>query len=68
MKLEVVNDGDRLDKYLNLNTDYSRSKIQSLIEDGDVLVNNEVKYLFSYIIASCLYFSIQIQNLTNVST
>ena len=43
MKLEVVNDGDRLDKYLNLNTDYSRSKIQSLIEDGDVLVNNEVK-------------------------
>lgn len=40
----VVNEKNRIDKYLALNTDYSRSLIQKMIEDGFVKVNGkEVK-------------------------
>ena len=39
MALEVNNDGIRIDKYLVLNTEYTRSKIQKMINDGDILVN-----------------------------
>ena len=34
-------DGIRIDKFLSLNTDFTRNKIQKLIEDDDVLVNNK---------------------------
>jgi len=41
--LEVIeNDGIRIDKYLALSTDYSRSKIQKMIDGEMLLVNNKV--------------------------
>ena len=46
MKIVVVeNDSIRLDKYLALNTDYSRELISKMIENGFVLVNDEIKKL-----------------------
>ena len=43
MILEVIeNDGIRIDKYLALSTDYSRSQIKKMIDDGMVLVNDKV--------------------------
>lgn len=41
MKLIVESDNERLDKYLALNTDYSRSVLQKLLKDGKVLVNEK---------------------------
>ncbi len=41
MILEVNEENDRLDSYIANNTDYSRSKIKSLIDEGLVLVNNK---------------------------
>ncbi|MBQ8471901.1 MAG: RluA family pseudouridine synthase [Bacilli bacterium] len=40
----IVNNNDklRIDKYLSLECDYSRNKIQKLIKDGKVLVNNKI--------------------------
>lgn len=45
MEIKVVeNNNIRLDKYLMDNTDFSRSKIQKMIDNGYILVNNkEVK-------------------------
>ena len=41
MQIEVADDKKlRIDKYLMEVTDYSRSKIQRLIDEGNVLVNN----------------------------
>lgn len=45
MKIVVSDAGIRLDKYLSLNTDYSRSLITKMIDNGFVLVNDEVKKL-----------------------
>lgn len=42
-KLVVKENNIRLDKYLSLNTDYSRQTIISLIKDGKVLVNNSLE-------------------------
>lgn len=42
MKIVVEESNIRIDKFLSLNTDYSRSKMQKLIKDGDVLVNGDV--------------------------
>ena len=43
MKIEVKeNENLRIDKYLSLETDISRSKIQKLIKNEKVLVNGEV--------------------------
>lgn len=42
MKLEVSNDFDRLDSYLISRLDKSRSKIQSMIKGGNILVNGNV--------------------------
>ena len=47
MKVEEGN--IRIDKYLENNTEYSRSKIEKLIKDGNVLVNNK-KIKKSYIV------------------
>ena len=46
MEKFLVNKGDenqRLDNYLALNTDISRSKIQSLIKEEKILVNNHLE-------------------------
>lgn len=42
MKLEVNENNVRLDVYLTKNTELSRTKIQKLIKEGNVLVNNVV--------------------------
>ena len=42
MKLEVSSDFDRLDSYLISKLDKSRSKIQSMIKGGNILVNGNV--------------------------
>ena len=46
MEKFLVNKGDenqRLDNYLALNTDISRSKIQPLIKEEKILVNNHLE-------------------------
>ena len=43
MKIVVKENQIRLDKYLALNTDYSRSLILKMIKDGYVLVNKKVE-------------------------
>lgn len=41
MEIKVIDSGLRIDKYLMNNTDLSRSKIQKLIEDKNILVNSK---------------------------
>ena len=41
MKIVVENQSDRLDKYLANNTDYSRSLISKMLNDGFILVNGK---------------------------
>lgn len=44
MVVSIQDKGKRIDKYLNENTDYTRSKIQKMIENGNILVNgNTIK-------------------------
>ena len=44
MDITVMKSGSRIDKYLMNNTEYSRSYIQKLIDNGMILVNGkEVK-------------------------
>ena len=47
MIVEINDSGKRIDKYLNENTEYTRSKIQKMIENGNILVN-DVKVKDSY--------------------
>ncbi len=42
MQLEVENDNIRIDKYLSDNTEYTRSKIQKMISNGCILVNDKI--------------------------
>ena len=42
MKVEVSDVGKRIDKYLNDNTDYTRSKIQKMLESGNITVNGGI--------------------------
>ena len=42
MKIQVEENNIRIDKYLALKTEFSRSKIQKLIEDNKVLVDNKI--------------------------
>ena len=41
--VELQNDGDRLDSYLAEYTEYSRSHIKKLIQEGEVTVNGEIR-------------------------
>ncbi len=41
MQIEVLEKGERIDKYLVNHLDLSRSKIQKLLEDGNILVNGK---------------------------
>ena len=42
MEIKVIdNDGIRIDKYLMNNTEMSRSKIQKMVENGNILVNGK---------------------------
>lgn len=41
MRLVVNSDGERIDKYLALNTDYSREYIGKMIKDGFIKVNDK---------------------------
>ena len=49
MEIRVTENGVRIDKYLMNNTQMSRNKIQKLIDNGNVLVNNK-KVKSSYIV------------------
>lgn len=42
MEIKVCDAGVRIDKYLSLETEYSRNKIQKLINDEKILVNGKV--------------------------
>ena len=42
MEIEVLENNIRIDKYLVNQIDLSRSKIQKLIKDGNILVNNNI--------------------------
>ncbi len=42
MKVELSDVGKRIDKYLNDNTDYTRSKIQKMLESGNITVNGGI--------------------------
>ena len=59
MKIVVKEDQIRLDKYLSLNTEYSRSLILKMIKDGYILVNNK-KEKPSYLV--CLDDEIDIKD------
>ncbi len=43
MKIVVNEKGNRLDKYIASNTDLSRSLIEKLLDNGNVLVNDQIK-------------------------
>ena len=43
MKLISKEDGIRLDKYIASNTSFSRSLVERMLDNGFILVNDEVK-------------------------
>lgn len=51
MIIDDSNSGIRIDKFLTENTDYTRSKIKKMIENGSVLVNDKIVKV-SYILKS----------------
>ena len=58
MIVEINDSGKRIDKYLNENTEYTRSKIQKMIENGNILVNY-VKVKDSYKVKENDYITIE---------
>lgn len=42
MEIKVVDNGVRLDKYLAINTEYSREYISKMLDNGYILVNNTI--------------------------
>lgn len=58
MIVEINDSGKRIDKYLNENTEYTRSKIQKMIENGNILVN-DVKVKDSYKVKENDYITIK---------
>ena len=58
MIVEINDSGKRIDKYLNENTEYTRSKIQKMIENGNILVN-DVKLKDSYKVKENDYITIE---------
>lgn len=58
MIVEINDSGKRIDKYLNENTEYTRSKIQKMIENENILVN-DVKVKDSYKVKENDYITIE---------
>lgn len=58
MIVEINDSGKRIDKYLNENTEYTRSKIQKMIENGNILVN-DIKVKDSYKVKENDYITIE---------
>lgn len=58
MIVEINDTGKRIDKYLNENTGYTRSKIQKMIENGNILVN-DIKVKDSYKVKENDYITIK---------
>ena len=58
MIVDINNIGKRIDKYLCDNTEYTRSKIQKMIENGNILVN-DVKVKDSYKVKENDYITIE---------
>jgi 23S rRNA pseudouridine1911/1915/1917 synthase len=56
--VEINDSGKRIDKYLNENTEYTRSKIQKMIENGNILVN-DIKVKDSYKVKENDYITIE---------
>lgn len=59
MIVEINDSGKRIDKYLNENTEYTRSKIQKMIENGNILVN-DIKVKDSYKVKENDYITIEV--------
>ena len=64
MIVEINDSGKRIDKYLNENTEYTRSKIQKMIENGNILVN-DIKVKDSYKVKENDYITIEALEETN---
>ena len=58
MIVEINDSGKRIDKYLNENTEYTRSKIQKMIDNGNILVN-DIKVKDSYKVKENDYITIE---------
>ena len=58
MIVEINDSGKRIDKYLNENTEYTRSKIQKMIDNGNILVN-DIKVKDSYKVNENDYITIE---------
>lgn len=58
MIVEINDSGKRIDKYLNENKEYTRSKIQKMIENGNILVN-DIKVKDSYKVKENDYITIE---------
>ena len=58
MIVEINDSGKRIDKYLNENTEYTRSKIQKMIDNGHILVN-DIKVKDSYKVKENDYITIE---------
>lgn len=58
MIVEINDSGKRIDKYLNENTEYTRSKIQKMIENENILVN-DIKVKDSYKVKENDYITIE---------
>ena len=58
MIVDINNIGKRIDKYLCDNTEYTRSKIQKMIENGNILVN-DIKVKDSYKVKENDYITIE---------
>ena len=43
MKIEVKENDIRLDKYVSLNSDYSRSTIEKMLDESYILVNDKIE-------------------------
>lgn len=66
MIVEINDSGKRIDKYLNENTEYTRSKIQKMIENGNILVN-DIKVKDSYKVKENDYITIEaLEETTNI--
>ena len=58
MEIVIETSGDRLDKFISENTSYSRSLVERLLSNGDILVNdNKVKSGYKLKVGDTIYIN-----------